>query len=82
MIDKVLLHQHRDKIADTLFKCIKDMWLTPDDRLFVFMREQNLQLKYWLDDENRLLAAAAGEPVEPKAHQISAVLQASFGGGM
>ncbi len=76
-----LLHAHRDKIADTLFACIKRVLLTPDERLLAYMREQNKSLIEWLDDENRLLAAAAGEVVPPKVHEVHAVLVGMGGGG-
>jgi hypothetical protein len=76
-----LLYAHRDKIADTLFACIKRLLLTSDEQLLSYMREQNNSLIEWLDDENRLLAAAAGEDVPPKVHQVQAVLVGLGSGG-
>jgi hypothetical protein len=76
------IHDHRDQIADAMFACMKRMWITPDDRLLAYMREQNKSLIDWLDERNRLLAAEAGEQVEPKAHQVHAVLTGSIGGGI
>lgn len=81
MVNGDLLHAHRDKIVDTLFACIKRVLLTDDHQLLAYMREQNNSLIEWLDDENRLLAAAAGEEVEPKVHKVHAVLT-GFGGGV
>jgi hypothetical protein len=80
MNGKDLLNLHREKIADTLFACVKRLYLTPDEALMAYMREQNNSLIEWLDEENRLLRAAAGEEVEPKAHQVQASL-VGFGGG-
>lgn len=76
-----LVHAHREKIANTLFACIKSLLLTPDELLLGYMREQNSSLIEWLDDENRLLAAAAGEEVAPKVHHVHAVLTGTGAGG-
>jgi len=73
--------QHREKIIITLQECIERLMQTPEPELPAYMREQNAALIDWLDDENRLLAALAGEKVEPKQHVAHAILLPSFGGG-
>ncbi len=76
-----LVLQHRDKIRNVLQECIERMWQTPDHELLKFMREQNKALIDWLEDEDRWLAVINGEKVEPRAHQVHAIMLPAGGGG-
>ena len=75
------IFQHREKIQTVLQECIERMYQTPSHELLKFMREQNAALIDWLDDENRWLAVIAGEKVEPRVHQVHAIMLPAGGGG-
>jgi hypothetical protein len=72
--------EHRDKIAQELFKFIRGADQTPSEALFGVLRARNFQLIEFLLEEERLMAHCAGETVEPKAHHIEARLIGRFGG--